>query len=272
MNKIIALLMVLFSITLTTCKKEAAPYGLKIQSFLGEVTVVSDKGTVRAEAGQVLAKNSKIVTGSRSMAVLLVAGRGIIRIAEKSTIQIASLIEEGSDGTQIDIAGGSVFVLLAKLTKGYFTVRSPLIVASVRGTSFRVVAGSDMSQLYVLKGAVKLNPVKDNRVVEKVEKVIETNHTAELTTSTVENVAAGKKEISVRELRKEEIAKIREEIKDIKPELIQTLDESARRDVEDDLKPQDSGDSKPGGVRRDAPQKQTEEKDKPDAATNIPTL
>lgn len=230
MKRTCVVMLAFLAITLTTCKKDAGTGGFTIQNFVGNVTVTTEKGTAQAEVGMNVAINSVIITGQKSMAVMLVSGRGIMRIGENSKIRITSLIEKGSEDTQIDMEQGRVFVVLAKLTRGHFKIKSAVIVASVRGTSFRVVAGAGTARLDVLTGSVKVNPVKDNQVVEDVEKTVEKNQTAELNTA-----SADKKDIPVRKIRKEEIAEIRAEIKDIKPESIEKLDESARSEIQKDL-------------------------------------
>lgn len=236
MKRIASFAAVLLACAAMTCKKDAGEFGLKIQNFVGDVTVVTENSRKAPEIGDILLKGSKIVTGASSLADILVSSKGIVRISENTTIKITAAIDAQSNDTQLDMNEGKVFVTLAKLSKGSFRVKTPTIMASVRGTSFRVTAESEKSGLDVLSGSVKINPVKDTQVIEKVEKIVETNEVATVEADTLDKVIAGKKEIAVRELKKEEIREIKDEIKDLKPEILEKLPESVREQLKEEIK------------------------------------
>lgn len=218
-----------------SCKKENAEKSMSLYSMIGTVSIVSDGGKRRAAVNDLIKKGDTIVTGATSQADIVMGGKGLLRISENSTVLMASVIDAASNDVQMELDNGKVFVTLSKLSKGSFKVKTPTAVASVRGTSFRVVADKKESRLDVLSGKVQLNPVSQNAVVEDVEAVVESNQSATLDAKTTETLIKEKKQIAVRELKKEEVEEIKKEIKDIKPEKIDRLDEGSRRELDSEL-------------------------------------
>lgn len=222
-----------FALSLTTCKKEESKFSIKIYSIIGDVKVMAEGIVKNPEVGEVLKKDDTIKTGALSMADILFGTSGLIRIQPDSVITIASLMDATGNDMQMDMDRGKMYVTLSKLEKGTFRVKTPTAVASVRGTSFRITAQKTESKLDVINGSVKLNPVQNNTVVTEVEKMVETNQTATVDLQTAEKAVKEKKEIEVTALKIEEIKEIREEIRDVKSEVIEKLDAEAKSEIKE---------------------------------------
>jgi hypothetical protein len=230
-------------IAITGCKKEDPDRTVKVYSTAGEVMITANSVVKQAAVGDVLSAGNSIRTGENSMADILFGTSGIIRIQPGSDISIATLMDQTTGDTQIDMSKGRLNVTLAKLKKGDFRVKTGTAVAAVRGTTFRITADGKATRLDVITGAVRVNPVQNNTPVTSVEKTVESNQTMELDEKAVKQAVEEKKEIAVTELKPEEVKKIREEVKDIKPEMLEKLNDDARKEVKEKvLVPDDSAD------------------------------
>ncbi len=205
---------------------------LTVNSVFGGAKVISQKGERQLALGDTIAQNDTVLTGSSSIIDIVYGTSGIIRINENSQVKMTSLFGgEGANQSRMDMANGKVFVTVSKLAKGSsFEVASPTTIAAVRGTSFRVTADETSSRIDVLSGRIKVNPVKEGKVIEDVETIIESNSTVSLDAKAVDRIVDEKKEIEVAVLREEEITAIREEVKDIKP--VERLEDAVRQEIQ----------------------------------------
>lgn len=217
----------------TACKKDEKERSITVQSLIGEVMIISNKTEKPAKVGDILITGDGIRTGADSIADILYGSEGIIRIQPDSNILVSSLMDPATGDSQLDMPQGRIYVTLSKLKKGDFSVKTPTAVASVRGTSFRITADEKASRLDVVTGAVRINPVQNNTVITDVEKTVETNQTVELDEKVLKQVVEQKKEITVREMKAEDMEEIRKEVKDIKPEMIEKLNPEARKEIKE---------------------------------------
>lgn len=227
---IATLILVTFS-----CNKEISNNNLTIYSMVGSVSIISERTKRRAAVNDILKKGETVETGDSSIVDILIGTNGLLRIRENSSVNLNTIIDDSSYDTQVDMNKGKVFVTLSKLSKGSFKVKTSTAVASVRGTSFRVVADEKESRLDVLSGKVKINPIVQNAVVEEVETIVENNQTVALDTKSTETMAKEKKPILARELKKEEVQAIREEVRDIRPETIERLDKGTQSQLKGEM-------------------------------------
>ncbi|MBN2157991.1 MAG: FecR domain-containing protein [Spirochaetes bacterium] len=226
-------LTLLAALSLTTCKKEDSKFSIKIYSIIGNVRIMAEGIVKKPEVGDLLTIGDTIKTDKLSMTDILFGTSGLIRIQPDSVITIASLIDATSNDMQMDMDRGKMYITLSKLEKGSFRVKTPTAVASVRGTSFRITALKTESKLDVINGSVKLNPVQDDKVVTDVEKIVETNQTATVNLQIAEMSVKEKMDIEVTALKSEEIKEIREEIQDVRIELIEKLDDDAKNEIKE---------------------------------------
>lgn len=219
-NKIILpVLISLLVFTFFSCKKEENKNPvLSAQTVFGDVTVESDGIITTPVSGTEIKENSIIKTGKLSIIDLKYKDSGVIRINENSILNISRLfISEQADETVLKMDKGKVFVSVSKLLKkSKFEVKTATTVAAVRGTTFRVSAESGKSRIDVLHGKIKVNPVKDNKVIENVEQYVETNNAIEIEDTAIDEIIEEKKEIEVVRLEQEDIENIKEEVRLIK--------------------------------------------------------
>ncbi len=242
----------------TVCKKDDKDRAITIQGLIGEVMIVAGNTEKPATVGDVLITGDGIRTGADSIADVLYGSEGIIRIQPDSNILLSSLMDPATGDSQLDMPQGKMYVTLSKLKKGDFRVKTPTAVASVRGTSFRITADEKASRLDVVTGAVRINPVQNDTVVTGVEKTVETNQTVELDEKAVKQAVEQKKEITVTEMKAEEVEEIRKEIRDIKPEMLEKLNQEARKEIREKVMAPAPDDS----AEREKAEKETLEKQK----------
>ncbi|MCU0679478.1 MAG: FecR family protein, partial [Planctomycetes bacterium] len=171
-----------------------------------------------------------IRTGALSCADLLMGNLGIIRVQENSLVKIDTLVDPATGDTKFAMNNGKIYSTLGKLSKGSFQVKTPTSVASIRGTSFRISAGAYDSRLDVLDGNVHVNPVQNDAVVTSVETMVGSNQTIRLDRDTVIQAIQKKRQLKPLALRQDEIRRIKDEIRSIRPELIEKLRRGARKE------------------------------------------
>jgi hypothetical protein len=216
-----------------SCKEKPKDEGLTVQSFFGDVKISTGKGEVIPQIGDRLNQGDTIITGKASILDVTYSQNGIIRINENSTVKVTLLESEAAGGsTRLDMSQGKVFVTISKLIKGRkFEIGSPTSVAAVRGTTFRVTADDKSSRIDVLNGKIAVNPVKEGKQIEGVEKVVEMNTAVVIDEKVVKDAVEKKKEIEVVILKPEEVKEIREEVKDLKP--TEKMDEATKTEIKD---------------------------------------
>ena len=161
-----------------------------VLTLKGEVSVLNSSsvnGTV-ASVNQFLSPGDSLETGKASDALLLLTNGTTLSVGANTTFElkafyqddfnegkakVGSLEEEASSSTVlIDLNVGDLVVDVRKLKKkSNFEISSPLGVAGIRGTSFRLSASADSTKLSVLNGRVDFvsNENKQNQVgAEKV--------------------------------------------------------------------------------------------------------
>lgn len=232
-NLIIFLCIVSLIIISLSCKKEQKESSiLTVQTVLGNVTIQSGDVKSTPAAGSLVKENSIIRTGKLSLIDIKYKNSGIIRVNENSNIDIARLFSaENADETILNMEEGKVFVTISKITKdSKFQVKTPTSVAAARGTAFRVTSEKGISRVDVLAGHVKVNPVKDDKIIENIEKIVDPDKTVEINEKDIINIVEEKKDIEIVSLQKEEIQTIREEARFMK------LDESFNKEIKNEIK------------------------------------
>ena len=296
MKKLLIMFLAMAAAVSLSCKKDAEE-SFMVQNIIGDVKVSINKAEKTASQGDVLKANDRITTGAKSLADLLLSNNCLVRVSENSSVKISSLIDKIGSETQMDMDKGKLHVTLSKLSKGAFSVKTPTAVASVRGTSFRVSVADDSSRIDVLKGKVSVNPVMKGMVIKDVEKVVESSQTTDITKKKVQEIVDRKAEIKVAVLKPEEISEIKNEFKDIKSDVVDKLEDNAKKEYREEIQ-KTSGDDKNDRLKEErkkaldkmkeekAAKEQAErdrlekeknekimkEKEKRERASNIPTL
>lgn len=126
----------------------------------GVITATSaDGASVSLDIGSKITEGMKISTGINSFLTLSLADQSRISLPSNSSVLVAKLrksLYTGSPRTEIKLLRGRVVSRVSplNLNKGLFEVRTPLSVAGVRGTHFRVSLNNQKVTTEVLDGQV----------------------------------------------------------------------------------------------------------------------
>jgi hypothetical protein len=111
---------------------------------------------------------NEVRTKSRSQADIYLGSKVLVRMKESSVIKVAQFnVQRRSFRGEIKLLAGKVLVKVKrKLTKGsQFSLRTPVAVAGVRGTTFVAeVTANRQSTISVLEGTVYSAPIRDERL------------------------------------------------------------------------------------------------------------
>ena len=232
------------------CKQEettqtvANDFFFKVQFTIGDVKIIkTDPATAAkteavANPGDEINIDNTIITGSKSSVDLLYGTSGIVRINENSKVSIAAIADNQNTNTVVNMDQGKVFAAFSKLKGGTgFNVKTPTVVASVRGTSFAVETDTLGARVAVLKGSVKAMPVKDGEVIENKEISVKENYRTDyITETTVHTITTGKKEnIPVSKMTAAEITVMHKEVKDIDIDAIQDLSPKEKENIKKEM-------------------------------------
>lgn len=228
-----------------TCKQEAPRevqvekpvFNFKVQFVSGDVKVITSSGKKKAAAGDMIAVSDTIVTGKKSLADLTYGTCGIIRISENSRVSISVIAGGNSAESMIEMDRGKIFLTLGKLQNTGFKVKTPTVVASVRGTSFVVSADQVKgARLSVMKGTVTVAPVSRGEAITGKELSVGAGQKMDYVSSkTVDQVLTGRGVISIKPMTEAEIMEIKKTAVDIRVDEIKGLDEDIRSEVKKDV-------------------------------------
>jgi len=241
MKKITALLPMFFLVLIISCGKGQAPpedmVKISIYNTIGTVTIKTGSGESDAKSGQALTMGDTLVTGNASLADISYGKRGIIRISENGELRIDNIALMESGNTDLDLKTGRIQGVLKKLGNTGVGIKTPTIVASVRGTTFSIAADSKKSRVSVAKGKIEVNPVHRGTVIKTEAVFVEEKQSIEIDLDTAEKIAEGKKpKLAAVPIKREEIIEIKDALKDMKPELIKGLDEEVKKEIEENKK------------------------------------
>ncbi len=216
MKKIIVIVAALSLFFAGSCKEKTEKVKLEgIVNFItGDVLLKSSSGESKAKVGDFVSEGVTVITGIGS-AVDIYFNENVIRILEKSTVEIRELYQDSGNGnefTGLFVEEGKVFSKVArKLAPGEkYQVITKTTVAGVRGTEFLVEETDEGSRIACIEGAVAVKKVDedDSKLIS-----IEAGNEAVLDQN---------KKFNIRELKgqnKENIRRIRDEIKEIRKDI-----------------------------------------------------
>ncbi len=182
-----------------------------IISFIGNVKIKNGEDTVAAAAGTSLKYGDVVITARRSSAQIQYGETGIFRVSPGSKMKIAEVTDNGNAEGDLDLSRGSVFCALTRTgTKG-FRVKTPTVVASVRGTVFKVSADKEHSRVSVLKGRVRVNPVSGEKELKKKGKDVTTGKRTTVSKKETQVMAKKNRKVRVEKIPQKELKRIRKE-------------------------------------------------------------
>ncbi len=237
MKKII-LSAVLFTVFLClSCGKDESKNAVKelksgyvLGYYVGDVKVLNNGKARDVKVGMSFSKGDVISTGKGAIAEISVNKKGFIKVSPNSSMTMAELIS-GKDKNIVglDIDKGKILVGLSKLKKGSeFKIKSRTAVASVRGTVFRVASEQKSAKIQVVKGVVRVNPVKDGKVLTNVEVDVSKGKAVDLSEKKVQEIVEKKETLEVKKLDVSELEEISKDIKET--QVVAQLDTAAKKE------------------------------------------
>ena len=134
-----------------------------VTTLVGSVTVLGDDETGRPlKFGDSIFVNDRITTGEKSIARILLGGKGLVTMREHSIIEFPA-----ADGSRVDVSHGCVAVAVAgdKMKTGAVVeVRTPHAATFIRSVITYEVSNA-VSWITVLKGVMFLMPLDGGQAV-----------------------------------------------------------------------------------------------------------
>ncbi len=137
----------------------------KVIAYSGPVAVIDDNGhAVQVAVGTTLAEGMQVETGNNGFISLSLPGGSRITLPSNTRVKLTKLrvsLYFKSPRTEITLMRGRVESRVNPLdqNKGRFEVRTPLSVAGVRGTHFRVRYSENQVATEVLEGTVAVSKI-----------------------------------------------------------------------------------------------------------------
>ncbi|NBU97519.1 MAG: hypothetical protein EBS19_04755 [Spirochaetia bacterium] len=166
-----------FGILFNNCKERfdmSKESLLLVLSKKGNALLLRNNQEIPIQVSSFVMKGDTIRTGEASGVDLEFPNGALLRIKEKSTVSINSILSQ--EDTEIDIAldRGKIFSKIKNKLKDkeYFRIRTPTMTAGVRGTEFSV-SEEDIPKVMVLEGEVSLEkeslPISSVKAGKKAE-------------------------------------------------------------------------------------------------------
>lgn len=148
----------------------------QVIAAIGDVQVRrQDAGPAPLAAGGEIMAGDVVITGEKSLAVIMAGPEKLVRIQEKSEVTAEAMLDAAE--VAFHVKEGRVLAKLGKLLKGQrVTIKTPTTIAAVRGTIFSVVYEGGKSIVAVVDGAVQVL-----HRASKAEKFLEAGKTAIIT-------------------------------------------------------------------------------------------
>ncbi|KJR40440.1 sigma factor regulatory protein, FecR/PupR family [Candidatus Magnetoovum chiemensis] len=141
----------------------------------------ADRHITKEIRKRTLNNNDKIITGDKSRIDILINKSAAVRVKGNSEVSVS--IDKSEDSVAIKLDKGVVLNKIMKKVDDYniplsepskFTVETPTMVASVRGTRFMVSYTSNESKIVVTRGSVGFKPINGNasQIITKGQKAV----------------------------------------------------------------------------------------------------
>jgi hypothetical protein len=127
-----------------------------VMKVVGDVQAKQTKGWTKIDKGSKLLSGDQIKTKKDGFAaVMFIDDKSIVRVKPNSTLKLQGTYEGKSISKQVVMDVGEMLVKVSK-QKGSFQVATPTSVASVKGTEFWVMEGTEGTKIIGLDGTVEL--------------------------------------------------------------------------------------------------------------------
>ncbi|MCX8124257.1 MAG: FecR domain-containing protein [Spirochaetes bacterium] len=205
----------------------------------GDVTIIRNEVNVPVILGSIVQPEDIITTGNQSIAVVQIADRAVVHITSNSKLAVKTLV---ATSTTLYLERGEIISKVERLQKAQeYRVKTPSVVASVRGTQFLVKADEKIGKVAVHTGSVSVKPVIEETKIEEIqieETIVDGGKEAIVTVEkekAAKEIPVSVKEISIKDKMKiEEAGKIEllpQEVV-IKPEALEKVRETIKQNIE----------------------------------------
>jgi len=166
-----------FVIFLNNCKGKA---DLSKESFLlilskkGDVVLMRNNQEIAVEASGFVMQGDTIRTGEASGIDLEFPNGALLRVKEKTSISITSILSQEDSQVEIALNRGKIFSKIKNKLKerDFYRIKTPTMVAGVRGTEFSI-SEEEIPKIMVLEGEVsaekKSSPISSVSAGKKAE-------------------------------------------------------------------------------------------------------
>jgi len=187
------------------------------------------------KVGDILDPNQVIRLAEKSRLTLQTETGSVITLSDESEIVISSIINPstGDEKTEVNLSEGKAVVNprdIKGLPNSSFSVRTPAMVAGVRGTVFSIEHSKGESKVMVKEGKVVVKPAIKSEVQEKLEIEVKEGQKSSIDKNTVKEI-----EKKVAENKIEDI-KLQDKVEAITEEENKKLEEDVKSIVKFDLK------------------------------------
>lgn len=154
---ILIVLLILLSVFISNCKPQPKSNNNITITFISGDVKINDQ---IASTGIEVKNNDVITTGLKSIAVIQFHDKALVTIQSNSYLKIISANSSDSGNYELYQEHGTLFNKIQKGTK--FSIKTPTIIAAVRGTSFEIKHDSHgkESNCSVLNGIVSVSKLK----------------------------------------------------------------------------------------------------------------
>lgn len=162
------LLFLILLVTFTSSVLAAPPPEIRVVRIIGSVQVLRGGAWDKLSAQDTLSANERVRTAVDGEAFLDLGGVASVRVGPDADLRVASLAVTDAGrarptvNSRLDLGKGRAWINVKELSRNSrFEVRTPVIVAGVRGTSFAVGADGPYAGVGVAVGSVDMGPAPD---------------------------------------------------------------------------------------------------------------
>ncbi|HRX16530.1 MAG TPA: FecR domain-containing protein [Spirochaetota bacterium] len=246
-NFLITVLILIFTVSCQNSteseKKSDEPVAkkavIKIAFSIGEVTIKDKTDTRKAILGEILEEGSTIITGEKSTADLTFFDTGIIHIAENSTLSVSEISPDADGTTGLDMPTGKAALALSKLKNGDLKIKTPTMVAAVRGTAFVIETTKTGSAVSVVQGAVETGIIDSGTEKSNITVMTNAGEKTTVKTSDISAYTSAKKELKPVKMKRPDIVIASKELglieanrHDLDPETVEYISEEPVKSIE----------------------------------------
>ncbi len=161
-SRITILLLLVMLLASDTKAQETAAVAGRLAQLNGQVTIRRPDRILTATPGMALYAGDRIITGSSSVAKIVLADESMVAVSERSTLVLSAIDispQRRERRALLQLLHGAIRALVSTITDGEsrFSIETPNAVTGVRGTHFLVEYRGGETTVMTLDGLVELS-------------------------------------------------------------------------------------------------------------------